>query len=246
MSAVRMPPEYDSAFMALLAASARAATDLNARLTPFWPIVGDDYSGDLVVIGRSVNGWIDEWPVGELREALTRVKVARAMRADAEPLDRCRMLWVTDLAGPTEHRYNTNRSAFWRVLRDITFGLTGAAGRDWPSKLAWTNLYKVSPASGWNPGGDLQLAQRDEAVNLLRLELDTLKPRRILALTGRGWIQPFVGPLGASVDWQTGLVEGVGVLGDATLIVARHPMRKPHVPFVREVMTAIETGGIAS
>jgi hypothetical protein len=73
------------------------------------------------------------------------------MRSDAEPSDRCRMLRVTDLAGKTGHRYNTNRSAFWRVLRSLTLEPTDAELADWPSALGWTNLCKVSLATGWEP-----------------------------------------------------------------------------------------------
>jgi hypothetical protein len=233
------PEDYDCAFQALLAACARAATELDARITPFWPLVGNRYNGDLMVIGRSVNGWIDDWAIGELRDPMTRVKVARTMRADAEPLDRCRMLWVTDLAGKTDSPYNTNRSAFWRVLREITGILTGATGATWPSQLAWTNLYKASPAAGWNPGADFQVAQREEAIDLLRRELDSLQPQRVLALTGANWIGPFIKPLGMELGWRAGgLVEGVGRRGSAEVVVARHPMTKPHRQFVDEVLLA--------
>ena len=110
-----MPPEYDGAFMALLADSARTAPQPETPVVPLWPLVGWEYSGELMVIGRSANGWIEDWPIGDLRDAMTRVKVARTMRADAEETERCRMLWVTDLAGKTDFPYNTNHSAFWRV-----------------------------------------------------------------------------------------------------------------------------------
>jgi hypothetical protein len=234
-----MPPEYHAAFMALLAASARTATNSDARVVPLWPLVGWQYTGELMVIGRSANGWIDDWPIGDLRDAMTRVKAARTMRADAEDGDRCRMLWVTDLAGKTSHDYNTNNSAFWRVLREIVARLTGVEGPSWPSHLAWTNLYKVSPAAGWNPGADLLRAQRDAAIELLRIEIETVKPRRILAMTGIGWIWPFLVPLGIELERQVGLVEGVGKRGNARVVVAQHPMTKPHRRFVDDVNEAL-------
>jgi hypothetical protein len=239
-----MPEEYDLAYARLLADVAGAAADPAAEVTPFWPIVGWKYDGSLMVIGRSVNGWIENWPLGQLADPVVRREVTRRTRADAEPLDRCRMLWVTDLAGPTQHHYNTNRSAFWRVLRALSLDLAGAEETDWPSALAWTNLYKVAPAAGWNPGPDLQRAQRNAAIPLLGIEIETLRPKRILALTGRGWIAPFLEALGDDFEWRSGLVEGVGRRGSAAVVVARHPMKKPHLPFVREVRAAFDELGV--
>ena len=102
----------------------------------------------------------------------------------------------------------------------------------WSSRLAWTNLYKVSPAAGWNPGADLQRAQRRSAVELLKLEISELAPRRVLALTG-GWIGPFMDELGLVLDHRSGLVEGVGVQDERAWVVAKHPMLKPEDRFVQ-------------
>jgi hypothetical protein len=235
---VSMPVDYDLVFDRLLADSAAAGREPTAEVTPFWPIVGWKYDGSLMVIGRSVNGWIENWPVGELVDPVVRKQVVRTMRADAEREDRCRMLWVTDLAGKTAHRYNTNRSAFWRVLRSLTLQLTDAEPADWPSNLAWTNLYKLAPAAGWNPGADLQRAQREAAAALLAAEVEALKPARLIALTGRWWIAPIADSLGMSIDWRDGLVEGVGTYGATKVVVARHPMGKPRDRLVAEVLAA--------
>jgi hypothetical protein len=237
---VALPDRYDSLYEQLLSDAAGAATDPDTEVTPFWPIVGWKYDGSLMVVGRSVNGWIKNWPVGELADPGVRQQIVRTMRADAERRDRCRMLWVTDLAGKTAHRYNTNRSAFWRVLRSLTLQLTDAKPADWPSNLAWTNLYKLAPAVGWNPGADLQRAQREAAAALLAAELDALKPTRLIALTGRWWIVPFAEALGISIDWRDGLVEGVGMYGATKVVVARHPMGKPRDRLVAEVLAALD------
>jgi hypothetical protein len=242
--AVALPDRYDQLYERLLADAAGAATNPGAEVTPFWPIIGWKYDGSLMVVGRSVNGWIENWPVGQLAEPSVRQQVVRTMRTDAEREDRCRMLWVTELAGKTAHRYNTNRSAFWRVLRSLTLQLTPADPADWPSNLAWSNLYKLAPAAGWNPGADLQRAQRESAAALLAAEIEALKPARLIALTGRWWIAPFAESLGMSITWRDGLVEGVRTYGATRVVVARHPMGKPRERLVAEVLAAFgELGG---
>lgn len=229
---------YGETFERMLAEVADVATDPVAPLVPFWPLRGSLYDGDLLVIGRSVNGWVDDWTVGQLWDPAQRRAAVDWLRRDAEPIDSCRMQWVTDLWG-AQTGYNTHRSAFWRVLRRIVLSdpATDPTTDRWSSRLAWTNLYKVSPAAGWNPGAALQRAQRRSAVELLKLEISELAPRRVLALTG-GWIGPFVDELGLVLDHRSGLVEGVGVQDGRAWVVAKHPMLKPEDRFVSEVLTA--------
>jgi hypothetical protein len=97
----------------------------------------------------------------------------------------------------------------------------------------------VSPAAGWNPGADLQRAQRSAATDLLALELEALAPRRVLALTG-GWLNPFVNGLGIDLAHRDGLVEAIGRRSGVPWVVAKHPMTKPEDRFVREVLSAFE------
>ena len=201
--------------------SVAAATDPDVPLVPFWPLRGADYERELLVIGRSVNGWVEDWTGRELAEGRVRRAAVEHLRADAEPTEGCRMRWVTDLWGPGQG-YRTSRSAFWRVLRRIvlTDPTSGIDPARWSSRLVWTNLYKVAPAAGWNPGADLQRAQRASASDLLRIEIEEFAPRRVLALTG-SWIDPFVDPLGLSLDPRAGWVERVGISAGRAWVVAK-------------------------
>src|ERR1700675_2088614 len=98
---------------------ALAATDPDVPLVPFWPLRGADYDAELLVIGRSVNGWVDDWTARQLADPAIRRSAMEQLRTDAEPFEGCRMGWVTDRWGACEG-YSTRRSAFWRVLRRIT------------------------------------------------------------------------------------------------------------------------------
>jgi hypothetical protein len=162
-------PTYKPAFERMLERVALAATDPDVPLVPFWPLRGAKYDGALLVIGRSVNGWVDDWTARRLADPVTRRAAVEWLRTDAEPADRCRMLWVTDLWG-AKSGYSTARSAFWRVLRRIVLSDPAVVPDEdqWSSHLVWTNLYKVSPGAGWNPVADLQRTQRHDAIELLK------------------------------------------------------------------------------
>lgn len=229
---------YQSAFDRMLAQVASSTSDADLPLVPFWPLKGADYDNELLVIGRSVNGWVEDWTARQLRDPIVRGSAIAWLRADAEPADRCRMGWVTAVWGARDG-YGTSRSAFWRVLRRIVLSDPGRAidPARWSSRLVWTNLYKVAPAAGWNPGADLQRAQRPSAIELLKLEIGEFAPRRVLALTG-AWIDPFVDALGLKLEARGGLVEGIGEANGRRWVVAKHPMAKPETKFVDEVLRA--------
>jgi hypothetical protein len=229
---------YGTVFERMLEEVAVAATELDVPLAPFWPIRGAAYDGSLLVIGRSVNGWVKDWTARQLREPSIRRSAVDWMRSNGEPVDGCRMRWVTDLWGAHDG-YNAHTSAFWRVLRRIILSDTrpGADDALWSSRLAWTNLYKVSPGAGWGPGAALQLAQRRSAIELLNLEVEQFAPKRVLALTGV-WIGPFLDGLGLNLTPRSGLVERVGKKGDCAWVVAKHPMAKPEDRFVSDVLAA--------
>ena len=232
---------YESEFEQLIA-SAASASDQQTALVPFWPLIGANYDHELLVIGRSVNGWVQDWTAAQLMNSSERANAVAWMRADAEPVHGDRMAWVTDLWGARQG-YNTARSAFWRVIRRIISG-DGPVDMNWSSRLVWTNLYKLSPAAGWNPGGDLQRAQRGRAVQLLARELEELSPKRVLALTG-SWIAPFGAELELRLEARRGLVEGLGRRRGAAWVVAKHPMGKPGSAFVYAVLAGYTELGMA-
>lgn len=240
-SASRLGERYRDLYSQMLYTVAGSIPDPDLPLVPFWPLRGASYDRELLVIGRSVNGWVNDWTVRQLCDRVEAEAAVDQVRSDAEPVAGDRMAWVVDLwRAPSG--YNTARSAFWRVIRRISCG-DRVVAEDWPSRLVWTNLYKVSPAFGWNPGADMQRAQRGSATELLKFELATFAPRRVLALTG-SWMEPFRVALGVDVERRNGLVEGFGMRGAEAWVVAKHPMGKPGTAFVTEVLKAFEELGI--
>ena len=63
-----LPAAYEATFEKMLVAVAEAAADPELPLVPFWPIRAERYDGSLLVIGRSVNGWVEDWTARQRRQ----------------------------------------------------------------------------------------------------------------------------------------------------------------------------------
>ena len=185
---ITMSAEYDQAYLRMLADVAECKKVGHRELTSFWPMIGREYvpGEGLFLVGRSVNGWSVRLTTNHLLQDTQRREVASQTRLDSEvPKRNCPMDWVYKSPASRDHKYNANRSAFWRVGRAA---LRHILGEDldqarWSSWLAWSNLSKVSHWSGWNPSAALWRAQQRGCAELLAMELGELRPAHMLVLT---------------------------------------------------------------
>jgi hypothetical protein len=209
---------------ALLATANGKHRKPDRKLTAFFPVKGNRATGELMVVGRAVNGWGKGWAPVEALDADKRREIIRDVSSPAWAADCCPMSWVQTSwhktgfncvecgephpakgprcsqcgTGEIQKVYNTATSAFWRVIRSVTHALNVAdtTQPDWPSYLIWSDLYKVSPAKGGNPtSGQIKL-QHDYCVRMLEEEIRQWAPRRILFLTGVDWAKPFFAGIG--------------------------------------------------
>jgi len=203
-------------------------------LCGFIALEGDKYKSGrkLMVIGRAVNGWGDGQSIAELQNPTARAEFVDGF---VYPDGECQMAWVAKSAGASD-TYNTNSSAFWRVIREVSrcLGVWQDDQEDgWSSHLVWSNLYKVSPYAGGNPSNKLCEIQEPGCIDLLRTEIREFAPDKVLFLTGMDWAWPFMKGLGCRLQAVDGLVEAVGtvtngIAEEATpFVVAQHPQAKP-------------------
>jgi hypothetical protein len=237
-------PDRD-ALALLLAGLRKIGEPQNSQaLTLFAARAGSLQRGELMVVGRAVNGGdicfkaseLDERRQGELLDKLC----AEAMPEGRDPLG-----WVGRGWG-SKTEYNTRRSQFWRVIRAVSLALIpDASPVDWYSHIVWTNLYKVSPHQTGNPSGDLLRNQLPACVDLLSTEIEHWNPRRVLFLTGLEWARPFLSKLGCVVDAPgTGaIIEATTTLGGKDVIVAPHPQGKPERILARDIIARFQRGG---
>ena len=217
----------------------------STELTGFLAMKGHAYDGGLMVIGRSVNGWRVTITPDKLRSSDEVNRFARAVQESVNGKDgKCPMLWVTELWGARED-YDTKHSAFWRCIRKVVQELDIANVEDanWPSHLVWSNLYKLSPAEGGNPGSRLREIQFPGCIELLKLEIQIYRPSRVLFLTGIDWAEPFlkkVFEMAQFQDIKSTYVERVGDAHGTRFVIAVHPQGKEEKKWVEEVVKAFK------
>lgn len=258
-------PEID--LLHRMAEAVKASKELPAgqEVSGSLAMIGQAYLPEraLMVVGQSPNGAMaGEWLRSDLDERFID-SVVRAFFGPSPNGHPCPMRWVTDqwskeLAEQVWARkgwqstpYSTDRSAFWRTLKDVVANLNVANTGDdaWPSHLVWTNLYKINPADRGNPGRLLCAPQFDCCVELLKAEIESYRPRRILFSTGLDWPKPFLRDLGfvpEKVHSTHGLgVKDIGTLRDISysvprVVVASHPQARgtDEGAWVRQVVEA--------
>jgi hypothetical protein len=156
-------------------------------MTSHWPVVGGDYAGGLLVAGQAVFGWIPRW---RLEDLATDEGIKRVMDETRAPLNERAdpMSWIAT----NSHR----TSPFWRTVHLISDAMLTNPASNWHSRIAWTNLYPVSPNEpAGNPYGELLEFQTAAAAKFLASTVAALKPRLVLVLGGPYW-WPFAEGLG--------------------------------------------------
>jgi len=217
----------------------------NQLLSGFMAMEGRDYarSRKLMVVGRAVNSWGDGQTVTQLRDETNCKGFTDSIH---EQFTGCKMAWVAESEG-SQDGYNTNKSAFWRVIKRVSkeLNLWGENSEsDWSSRLVWSNLYKISPQAGGNPSDALCALQERGCIELLRQEIIDYAPERVLFLTGMTWAWPFMAGLGCRLRAMQGLVEARGSIelpgerASIPFVVAAHPQGKDESSWVQLVLEA--------
>ena len=218
-----------------------AASKLPKReLTGFMAAKGMRYEkGGFMVVGRAVNGWRNSFNPSQLNSSQEYDSVSTDIKEAVYARDICPMGWVTS-QWQDNTCYNTRKSAFWRVTREIVLSLSLAENIElWSSYLVWSNLYKIAPEKG-NPGERLRNVQLEGCRSLLYREIGDLQPSGLLFLTGwNRWAKDFL--IDKNIREVSGkFVEASGKLSPGPnlkicVVVAVHPQGKKEDEWVEEV-----------
>lgn len=208
-------------------------------LTGFAPLVGSQYDESfsrLLVCGRAVSGWRNcinsDSSSDELMEKILAIPDADIeVGCDMNWLNRSREKWKSTKG---EDGYKFKKSPFWSSAFDVLSALEGSKV-DLERKICWSNVYKVSPPKG-NPGQALRHHQIDNCSTILQKEIDILKPKHILFVTG-GWGKVILKRLGIGDDYKSeGNVHFNGQIEGIKVLVASRPEGKKRRKWVAEVL----------
>ena len=214
------------------------------ELTGFMAVKGRRYEKEgLMVVGRAVNGWSNSFNPSQLNTPQERDGVSMMIKESSygKPSeDTCPMKWVTD-QWKNNAGYNTVKSAFWRVIRRIVLSFNIAEQNDcWSSYLVWSNLYKIAPETGGNPGERLCSVQLGGCRTLLCREINHFQPSRLLFLTDWNWARDFLNDQNIrEVSGKFVKASGklnLGVDLKICVVVAVHPQGKKEDEWVKEVI----------
>ncbi len=229
--------EYQAEFQELVKAHLDAA-----KWCAFWPMIGPKYTSakpKLLVCGRALNGW-DETTFSFMGD--TEALVDRCIGAFGSDSGKKNPLgWVEDRWQKGDN-YRTSRSAFWRVVRSIAARL-GYKDDGWTEYIAWTNLMRVSPATGGNPEEWSWNAQLPHASRMLLKEIRELTPDVTVVLAGSSWFDPFRNHDGFRENFTTiadppsgsKYVKLVGSMGDMRVVVGPYPQGKNEKEILDEI-----------
>jgi hypothetical protein len=209
----------------------------------FLPVEGRAYSGELMVVGRAVNGWKTclHPPQKFADEAFARQYAEGVLSVSRSEEKDCPMKSMLDEWQGEKKRI----PPFFAATREITKRLGIAndiKNNDWASQLLWSQLYKLSPARG-NPTGELAYRQRCETYNcvdLLKVEIKRCRPKRLLFLTGwKDWARNFIDNLNERTG---GYIEALGNLQSENhqtrVVVACRPEGRRLQDFAEQVAEA--------
>lgn len=196
----------------------------------------DNTKQSLMIVGRAVNGWDQEW-------AKEPNEIAAQVLENHFDIDGLSCLPETD-------GYYFSRSRFIVVAKEI-LQLFGVSEDNWASKLAWSNLYKVAPAVAGNPNGEVQHIQREAAIRILKKEIEIIQPKHVLFMTGYdfpSWTwrnskteESFVAAFGIKPISEFGeIVEGYANYNGSKILVTCRPETKEIKSFAEAVRSAFE------
>lgn len=188
----------------------------------------------ILYVGKAVNGWITNEKNAKLLFDLSN-KDRIFQRSD-------QIEWVKNLRG-TNDIYNTNKSAFWRVISKIS---ESTYSNNWYSDVAWSNLYKLAPWEGGNPNASLRRIQEDHCKNILAKEIEVLSPKFVIMLTS-GWEREFLKHMNDGKDIKHKEVVNWGNytsnlyhINNVYYITTQHPQGKKETPHAKAISGFID------
>ena len=218
---IRQTPDYDFA---------------KKKYALFVPEIGLDYhkNKDLLVIGQAVNGWEPSWSLEDIKEN-QEYYLKESVDFSLEDKGKCPLNWINE--NWTGGAYPMYRSFFWNVTYKLIMQNYKRTDTDWNHVAAYSNLMKISDATGGNPDYYEKEAQLNYAGKLLRQELLDLKPKNVLIITNLDtWAAPVLEKAGISYKTANGkFLQATAKFQDSNILITKRPFAASHKLFIQEI-----------
>lgn len=228
--------------------------DLSGNFFGFRCLVGSDFGTSksrLLICGRAVDGWRFGFKADELKNGSVDTTINKIFQIPTPDLESgSHMNWIVrnyeNWKNGDKSKYNYKKSRFWNYSISLLKLMDGTKYNDneWSKNIAWTNIYKISPQKG-NPDEMLRSMQIPFCEEILKKEIDELKPKHILFITG-DWGKKIISSLGITPDFKSfhkdTIVQFSGKLESGPkVVIANRPEHKKKAIWVNEVHQAFES-----
>lgn len=201
----------------------------------FLPEVGSEYQvgKGLMICGRAARWSQDDYTHDEYLTS-SRARVERIFGAEEQ------IEWA-EKSRSCREGYNTARSPFWRVIREVSLKKYSEA--DWYKHIIYNNLYRVSADD--RPTDSFCYDQIEICSKLLVNEIEYFAPKAVLCLTGMCWAKEVLEEAGISVEVSRTIPWGnyaVSVVESdmTTFLISEHPQGKREKPHVDAILEGLE------
>lgn len=189
--------------------------DSKKNYAVFYPSFGirKNEKCEFLIYGQAVNGWGSEFNMSDTESEIRNERLNKCIEYSNSflieknhcPLDWVNVQWsnstlrenTTDepsrkFYNDLARKYRTSRSFFWNVAYKLIADYYGMSreSKDWSKKMVWSNLYKIA-SQQMNPNSDERNFQEDISIELVKKEIDELKPKFCIVLTNENWWKPF-------------------------------------------------------
>ena len=225
----------------------------------------DESQAKLMIVGRAVNGW-------EIKNAdcSTLENVVHSVLLQPSGLDdvthKGGMKYLDETG--TEKTYYYTRSRFWKLVKAILEAF-GESEKDnwyddpfqWNERILWSNLYKLAPKSGGNPGWKLIEDTVKVNIEILKKEIELKRPENIVFIVNANTtscdkesasayfslykdLPSFEKELGIRIDKIGERVVGKGHYNGSNVVVCVRPEKMSNAEieeFAHEIKSALES-----
>ena len=142
--------------------------------------------------------------------------------------------------------YSTFRSFFWNVTYKLIcrYYDLDKNSWDWSRKLVWSNLYKIAPAEGKNPNEEECSWRKKISIELIKNEIEEIKPKFCIVLTNDSWWKPFRDKLKTEVlthsKLKKGIIQSIELYNGTKIIVTTRPYSGNSANHVNEILELIK------